>query len=96
MVGMVVGKVMLAVLASSCRWHWRLRCGWLGTGCGVGGGEMLLAIVGICGGGAGDHDVPDSRGGWCVLMVVVAEVPLPWRWSHMYINMGAPGKETFC
>ena len=36
-------------------------------------------------------------GGGCVLMVVVAEVPLPWRWSHMYINTGAPGKkETFC
>ena len=35
------------------------------------------------------------RGG--VLMMVVAEVPLPWRWSHMYINTGAPGKkETFC
>lgn len=66
LVGMVVGKVMLAVLASSCRWHWRLRYGWLGTGCGVGGGEMLLAIVGTCGGGAGDHDVPDSWwGGVC-------------------------------
>lgn len=94
-VGMVAEKVTLAVLASSCCWHWTLRCGWLGTGRGAGGGEMLLAIEGTCGGGAGDHDVTDSEGG--VLMMVVAEVPLPWRWSHMYINTGAPGKkETFC
>lgn len=96
MVGMVAGKVMLVVLASSCRWHWRLSCGWPGTDRGVGGGEMLLAIVGACGGGAGDHGVTDSVWGG-MLMVVVAEVLLPWRWSHMYINTGAPGKkDTFC
>ena len=57
---------------------------------------MQLAIVGACGGGAGDHGVTDSGGGR-MLMVVMAEVLLPWRWSHMYINMGTPGKkDTFC
>ena len=36
-------------------------------------------------------------GGGRMLMVVMAEVLLPWRWSHMYINMGTPGKkDTFC
>lgn len=64
LVGMVAGKVMLAVLASSCRWHWRLNCGWPGTGLGVGGGEMLLATVGACGGSAGDHGVTDSGGAY--------------------------------